>query len=500
MALNQPNIIMISCDHLRADFMGCSGHELIQTPHIDRLARKGIRFTQAYSTTPICVPARGMIMTGLEGHDLGLTTYHEGFPVKETLPQQLHDAGYQTLAVGKMHVYPERCHYGFDNMILWEEGRQIGKPYGMNKGYGDYEQWLAEQGYPGMAFTHGMSINEYSMTPWNLPDYLHPTEWIGYQACKEIKRRDWTRPLYMWASFTAPHPPLVPLMKDLYLYDRDDMPSPVIGDWADKHPAFHQLELSFDEQMTDKQIDLAYRAYFALVTQVDRQINRIIGTLREEGMLENTWFVFTSDHGDNLGDHHLWQKSNFLNGSCHIPLIITPPLRAEGDQLDELLGPNWVPGKVNNSVVGLQDILPTLCDIAGAEIPDHVNGKSLLPLVKDPTDRVRDTILGEYGNTGRRSLMLTNSEWKYIWYEEDGFELLFNILDDPNETRNLASKELNILEKWRNRLIDILSRRENDPAVSGKPLAGSSIGYELSLIEKEKRINTYPYYHPMGLR
>ncbi|MCF8563824.1 sulfatase-like hydrolase/transferase [Alicyclobacillus tolerans] len=328
----QPNIVLITCDHLRADLMGCAGHEIIQTPHIDLLAKRGVRFTQAYSTTPVCIPARASIMTGLHGHHLGVTELQPGFeiPVEETLPKQLSKVGYQTLVVGKMHTYPERCHYGFDNMILWEEGRRLGETYGEHHGYGDYEQWLAEQGYAGLAFAHGMTNNEYAMSPWHLPDHLHPTEWIGYQTCKEIKRRDWTRPLFIWSSFTAPHPPITPLLRDLYLYEQVKMPQPVVGDWAEKHPIFHQIQLAQHSggHKTDLQIDLAFRAFYASVTQVDRQINRIIGTLREEGMLENTWFIFTSDHGDNLGDHHLWAKTNFLKGSCNIPMIVTPPIRA----------------------------------------------------------------------------------------------------------------------------------------------------------------------------
>lgn len=498
---NQPNIVMITCDHLRADLLGCAGNEIIQTPHIDFLAKKGVRFTQAYSTTPVCVPARATIMTGLNGHSLGLTEYREGveLPVKETLPQQLSDAGYQTIVVGKMHTYPERRHYGFNNMILWEEGRPFGAPYGENRGYGDYEQWLTEQGYPGMAFGHGMSINGYNTTSWHLPDHLHPTEWIGYEACKQIKRRDWTSPLFIWASFTAPHPPLVPLQKDLYMYDRDVMPPPVIGEWVDDHPAFHQLGLSFGETMTDKQIDLTYRAYYALVTQVDRQINRIIGTLRNEGILENTWFVFTSDHGDNLGDHQLWQKTNFLKGSSNIPFIITPPLIGFGDESNKHLHADWVPGTINDSIVGLQDILPTCCEIAGAEIPNRIDGKSLIPLVNNSINNVRDVILGEYGSHGKRSFMVTDGKMKYIWYEEDGKELLFDIQKDPNEITNLVSIQPEIRDTWKSKLVEILSNRKDDPAVFNDQLMASSPGLVLSTLEKEKRKNAYPFFHPMGL-
>ncbi|MEW9672466.1 sulfatase-like hydrolase/transferase [Ammoniphilus sp. 3BR4] len=505
MKKNLPNIVFITCDHLRADMLGCAGNPVIQTPHIDELAQRGVRFSQAYSTTPMCIPARSMIMTGMEGHSLDLIEFKPGFqlPVKETLPQQLSQAGYQTKVVGKMHVYPERCHYGFESMLLCEEGRLLGKIYGENRGYDDYEQWVAEQGYPGMAFSHGISMNEYAVSLWNLPNHLHPTEWIGQQTCKEIKRRDWTRPLFIWASFTAPHPPLTPLMNDLFMYERDKMPKPAVGDWVENHSIYNELNLSrFGKRKTDKQIELAHRAYYAMVTQVDRQINRIIGTLLEEGMLENTWFILTSDHGDNLGDHHLWQKANFLKGACNIPFIITPPLRREN--FEQTLGKEWIPGTVSDSVVGLQDILPTCLNIAQATVPEHVDGKCLLPLVKDSASSVRDIILGEYREHGRkdgyRSMMVTDGNWKYIWYEEDGEDLLFHIEEDPNELRNLSLEEPEIREEWRSKLVNLLSRRENDRAVEGKQLKAVYPGCKMSETEKAKRLSSYfTHKTPVGL-
>ena len=418
-------------------------------------------------------------------------------PVEETLPKLLNDEGYQTKVVGKMHVFPERCHYGFETMLLCEEGRLLGQYEGENRGYDDYEQWLADQGYPGQAMAHGMSVNEYAMTPWHLPNHLHPTEWIGTQACREIKSRDWTRPLFLWASFTAPHPPLTPLLNDLYLYEKEEMPEPAVGEWADEQPAFHTANLSFGEEKTEKQISLAKQAYYASVTHVDRQINRILGTLREEGLLENTWFIFTSDHGDNLGDHHLWQKANFLKGACNIPLIITPPLSGE---YDHILGEDWLPGKVNHSVVGLHDILPTCLDISKATVPDHVDGTSLIPLVQNPKQSVRENILGEFGHIGERSLMLTDGIWKYIWYEEDGFELLFNLKEDPDEVHNLANSALTKKEELRKSLIDILSVRDNDPAVVGNELRVTTPGRKVTEKEKVKLINIeWAYNHPHGL-
>ncbi|MBS4210172.1 sulfatase-like hydrolase/transferase [Bacillus sp. FJAT-50079] len=485
--MSKPHIVFITTDQMRDDVMGCAGNEIIQTPAMDYLARRGVQFTKAISCQPVCVPARASIMTGLEGDRLGITEYQEGFelPTNETLPQLLRDGGYQTKAVGKMHVYPERCHYGFESMLICEEGRKIGQANDEFRGYDDYEMWLAEQGYAGQAFAHGMPNNGHSMTAWHLPDHLHPTEWIGTESCKVIKTRDWTRPLFLWASFTAPHPPFTPLMKDLLLYEEDEMRDPFLGDWIDRHPHFHQISLgmSHGEKKTKKEIALAHKAYYALISQVDRQINRIIGTLREEGMLENTWFIFTSDHGDNMGDHHLWGKRNFLRGSCQVPFIIAPPPRGN---LDEVIGENWLPGVQSKSVVGLQDIMPTCLEIAGLDVPSHIDGKSLLPIVHQPDTEVRETILGEMGNRGVRTLMLTDGQWKYIWYEQDGQELLFNIDNDPYETEDLSQTNVSELSKWRAKLIDRLMERKDDRAVNANELQPSAEGVLFSNVVKAR--------------
>ncbi|MCC2684885.1 MAG: arylsulfatase [Paenibacillaceae bacterium] len=492
--MDQPNIVFITCDQLRGDHLGCAGHPIIQTPHIDLLAKRGIRFARAISTTPVCIPARAMIMTGMEGYRLGNTGGKPGYrlPVRETLPQLLSDAGYETRAIGKMHVYPERCHYGFHSMQLWEEGRLFGQTTGEHRGYGDYEEWLAEQGYSGQAFAHGMANNEYGMAPWHLPDYLHPSEWIGFETCKAIKRRDWTRPLFVWASFTAPHPPLVPLIRDLAIYEGvKEFPDPVIGDWTDNHPIYHEKKLAQfpDAAMGGLKRSLTLRAYYSLVTQIDRQLNRIIGTLREERMLENTWFIFASDHGDNLGDHGLWAKSNFLRGACGIPLIVTPPIRGD---LDAWVGGEWMPGQVSEALVGLQDILPTCLELAGvmgAGVPEHVGSQSLLPLLRGDCAEVRERMLGEFGTPGSRSLMLTDGKWKYIWFEQDGVELLFDLEQDQDELHNLAGRRSDVLTRWREELAARLSARGDDPAVEGGRLKPVAPGSKLAPLKRARLVN-----------
>lgn len=466
MSVDKPNIVFITTDQMRDDSFGLGGNEMIQTTAMDHLARRGIRFTKAFSQQPVCIPARASILTGLEGYELGITDYVEGYqlPTTQTLPQVLNDAGYQTKLIGKMHQYPERCHYGFESMLLCEEGRMLEQGRDGMKRYDDYEIWLAEQGYAGQAFTHGMANNDHTVTTWHLPDHLHPTEWIGSEACKAIKTRDWTRPLFLWTSFTAPHPPLVPLAKDLAMIDEADIALPVIGEWVKEQPYFHDInQAQFrGNEKSEREIKLAKRAYDALIMQVDRQMNQIIGTLREEGMLENTWFIFTSDHGDNLGDHLLWGKRNFLRGSTQVPFVVTPPIRGD---IDEVMGEQWIPGLDSKYPVGLIDIFPTCLDIAGVDLPNNIAGESLLPHVLDQEATDQRYIFGEIGTSGGRTIMVTDGKWKYIWYEQDGKELLFDIKNDPYELTNVANQEHEPLGMFRRHLIEVLAERKNDRAL-----------------------------------
>ncbi|MDF2721202.1 MAG: arylsulfatase [Paenibacillus sp.] len=490
--MSQPHILLISVDQMRGDLMGCAGHPVVRTPHIDFLAKRGVRFSHAVSTQPVCIPARASIMTGKDGATLGLTHYREGFeiPVRETLPQLLHDAGYQTQVVGKMHVYPERRHYGFENMLICEEGRMIGQAEGKKRGYDDYELWLAEQGYAGQAFGHGMANNEFNVTSWHLPDRLHPTEWVGSETCKAIKRRDWTRPLFLWASFTAPHPPLTPLMSELQLYERDEMPKPKKGDWTDRQPLYNQRSMaSYSGWMqTERQVDLAYRGFYAMITHVDRQINRILGTLREEGMLGNTWICFVSDHGDNMGDHGLWGKTNFFKGSCHIPFILTPPLGSKALPA--------TPGRVVDTPVALQDIMPTFLEAAGIGVPEALDGKSLLPIVAERAEAVRDTITGEYGVAGTRTFMVTDTEYKYMWFEEDGMELLFDRHNDPDELRDVAAASEGRTKAYRSLLTAHVGKRQSDPALQSGELVASQGPGQLSEAQIARQAS---HQNPRGL-
>ena len=419
----QKNVLMICTDHWSAPLMGCEGHPVIQTPTLDELARNGVRFSHAYSECPVCIPARRTMMTGTTPRIHGDRIFQQKLemPKIPTLAQTFRDAGYQAYAVGKLHVYPQRNRIGFDDVILCEEGRT---QYGV---VDDYEQFLADHGHVGKLFDHGMSNNQYVSRPWHLPEEMHGTNWTTAQMERTIKRRDPTKPAFWYVSYAHPHPPLAPLRDYLELYRNLEMDHPVIGEWAERIEDIpYKLKKDKGVEPTlflnEKTREEARRAFYALCTHIDHQIRRLIGTLREEDLLDDTYILFTSDHGDMLGMHNLWAKRSFYEQSARIPMILCgPPSEAR-----------ICVNSVDERLVGMQDVMPTLLDLCGVEIPDSVEGLSMVG------SQTRATLYGEEGEGEKATRMIHDGRYKLIYYAIGNHLQLFDTKEDPKECHDLS--------------------------------------------------------------
>ena len=437
---NKPNILLISTDHWPAALLGATGHPVIQTPTLDTLARSGTRFSNAYSECPVCIPARRTLMTGSTPRTHGDRVFGETLTMPElpTMAQIFRSAGYQATAVGKLHVYPQRNRIGFDDVILDEEGRT---QYGV---IDDYEMFLADQGYVGQQFWHGMSNNEYSWRPWHLPEHTHATNWATQQMSRTIKRRDPNRPSFWFISYRHPHPPLVPLPIYLDLYQQLPIDRPQSGQWADEQNCFAiQGNISrgsfFSQQdSAEEQIRLVRRAFYALCTHIDHQLRLLIGTLREEGILSNTILCFTSDHGDMLGNHGMWAKRLFYEYSANIPMILV------GANNDDRVGID----QIDRRLVGWADVMPTLLHLAGIDIPLTVEGLSMVG------DQKRDSFYGEVGEDAFATRMVHDGRYKLIYYPVGNQRQLFDLDEDPNEKFDLSNDSIH--HHQLNRLTDIL--------------------------------------------
>ncbi len=426
-ARKRKNVLLVTVDHWPGYLLGSNGREDILTPTLDSLARCGVKFSNAYSSTPVCIPARRELMTGTCARTHGDRAFAEHLPMPDlpTLPQIFRDYGYQAFGVGKLHVYPQRARIGFDDVVLNEESRRVNYPNEMRED--DYTRYLARQGHAGMGDAHGMSNNDYIARPWHLPEEMHQTAWTAREMCEQIIRRDPSRPAFWYCGFTAPHPPLVPPQVFLDMYDDVDIPLPRFGEWAesfDEIPYCLKYYRSIFDLSSDKKIRDALRAFRALCTQIDFALRSVIGTLREERVLDDTIIAVTCDHGDMLGSHGLWAKNLFYEESTRVPFLIVPTSEDS----------TWKPGTIDDRLVELRDMMPTLLDMAGLPIPDPVEG---IPL----TDRTRrrDHIYGELWEDDRATRMIRSDRFKLIYYAVGNRIQLFDLEHDPLESRDLSS-------------------------------------------------------------
>lgn len=463
-----PNVLLITVDHWPGHMLGVEGHPCIQTPTLDALARSGRRYVRAYSEAPLCVPARRALMTGCPP-----AAVHSNAECT-LLAEAFAAGGYQSYAVGKLHTKPQRSRLGFDDVQLCEEGRT---QWGV---VDDYEAYLAECGYPGEQFLHGMGNNEYVNRTWHLPEAMHPTNWQTRQMVRAIQRRDPTKPALWYLSYTHPHPPLTPLPFYWNMYRDVPVATPSVGDWAedpDSVPLALRQRRSQGELMSDYAVRAARRAFYALSTHIDHQLRVVIGTLREQKLLDETILLFTSDHGDMLGKHGLWAKKLYYEESARVPMILVGA--ADGDI--ECDG-------VDNRLVGWQDIMPTLLQLAGLPIPDSVRGLSML------SDTRRDMLYGELGRGVQATRMVHMGRYKLIYYPAGNQVQLFDLEEDPEELVDIAGRAeaAGLRTEMEARLVDQLSGEDREWVVAGR-LVG--LPFEPSVRNGNKGLSTQRGIH-----
>ena len=457
---NRPNFILILVDQMRFDALGIAGNELIDTPYLDDLARRGIYFQNAYSSTPTCVPARVALFTGQSSKLHGRYGYSEGvnfpaaYPV--TLPGQLGKAGYQTFGVGKMHVFPDRARCGFDDVLLHDGFLHYSRSLtrGVSASVDDYVDFLRrETADPRADYQDtGAGCNAMQARPFEREERLHPTRWVADESFRFLQRRDPTRPFFLYMSFHRPHAPFDPpgWLWDKYR-ERDFGAKPEIGEsrsigqrvhaqWVEKFAKYRkdyvvEAEFAHRKESIHQQVKAGY---YGSIEFIDLQINRLVEQLSDQGLSDNTVLLFTSDHGEMLGDHDLYRKSVAYEGSSHVPLImyVPPALQAQFAEAGmELTGV-----KNPSAIVELRDIMPTILQLAGAKIPATVDGLSMVPAVKG--EELRPYLHGEHliSQLGWHSMQWIRSQkFKYIWFSSTGQEQLFELESDPYEMNDLLA-------------------------------------------------------------
>lgn len=439
----RPNLLLILVDHWRGDSLGRLGHPVAETPHVDSLSARGVTFTNGFTPSASCIAARRSLMTGMTPDSHGMLGYQDGrpWPYRHTLAGELARAGYQTINVGKTHFHPARLHLGFEELIIPQ----------------DYEEWIErETGHPRARFLHGVHANSWMSRPNPLPETHMEETWLTSQAMERLIKRDPERPFLLCLSFNGPHPPWCPPRDFFDLFMAKEIPQPVVGDWARRHAEDASYPMDVNAWRGRLSPELNHRAragYFAYLAYIDSQIGRLIEFMGRRGLMANTMVVFTCDHGEMLGDHHLWRKVNAADPSARVPYIVVPP-------------PGWR-GRTNEeeeAMVGLEDIMPTLLEAAGVPIPETVEGRSLAPLLRGEAVQWRPYYHHEHSPCYAPDdayQCLTSREWKYVWNPISGAELLFDRLSDPLELRDLAgsSEHAEVLAHWRRMLARELDGR-----------------------------------------
>jgi len=463
MPQKRPNLLLITTDQQRGDCLGCAGHPVLETPYIDELAGQGAYLPHAYTSVPSCTPARAGIITGMDQWNHGRLTMtgNDALEYPATLPGELSKAGYHTQLIGKAHHAPQRRRYGFDHMLLDESGRR--EP-GF---YSDYHRYFdqhkeGEYGYR----DHSIDWNSWMARPSHLPEHLHPTYWTANEGINFVERRDPTQPFFLWLSFARPHSPYDPPQNywDMYC-DHPDIPVPYVGDWA----------AEFDQKVADTNAPRSHRSaretsraragYYGNITFIDHQIGRLLYEFnkRDPQALRETLIVFTSDHGDMMGDHHHWRKTYAYEGSARVPFVMRYPASWDLPRNERIEAP-----------VELRDIMPTLLDAAQVEIPASVDGESLLKLARGQRAGWRECVQGEHTSCYTREhgmQYVTDGREKYIWFHHTGKEQFFDLVADPGECCDLAADPgaQTRVQIWRQRLAHINEER-GDPRGQGGEL------------------------------
>lgn len=460
--MERPNILLIMTDQMRGDCTGFAGHPDVKTPYLDTLASRGISFDHAYSACPSCIAARAALHTGMSQEHHGRVGYQDNIPWRypHTLAGEIASAGYYTQCVGKMHVHPLRNYLGFHNVELHDgylhSARYASVPWKESQKHADdYFHWLKQElGYDADVTDTGLECNSWAARPWIYAEKYHPTNWVTDRSIDFLRRKDPDKPFFLMVSYLRPHPPFDAPQHYFDLYRNKSLRAPSVGTWESTE-LLDKLGRVFDSPTGPADPELireAQTGYYACITHLDHQIGRLLQALVEYEVYDNTLILFTSDHGEELCDHHRFRKSLPYEGSCRIPLILS---------CSERLLPGLTPGSVCHAVTELRDIMPTLLDFIGYPIPEYADGKSLLPAVASLDYRIRDFLHGEHEYGPYSNHWIVTETDKYIWYSQTGEEQYFrlnaNRFELHNEIHNPSCTER--IHLLRSRLIKELTGR-----------------------------------------
>ena len=445
MSVDPPNILFIMTDQQRVDTIAALGNAHIFTPNMDRLVRRGLTFSRAYSSCPVCVAARYTIRTGCEPPTTRVFSNRRPLPAVGQAAQMedrcgpylsrvMSGLGYRTFGVGKFHSVPWNEDLGYETLFRSEETYDL-----TTRREDSYAAWLGRE-HPEFDFVEQLMGERTEMyyipqrSP--LPAELGVESWAADRAVEEIETHGDGRPYFGFISFVGPHPPLAPPIPFNRIYDPDRMPDPVLGEiesdhWDEEIP--YMRYAIWADAINPALARIVKARYYGEISYIDSCLGRILDAVEASPSPANTLICFFSDHGDLLGDHHGWQKQNFFEGACRIPFLLSWPAQLPMN--------------------ARRDELVTLADLFG--IATHAGGRGELRGGVDVLGVLRGespqrsflTGMAELPGSEFFKVMVVIDEWKYIFMANGRREQLFNLKTDPDELSNRAAEAPDVRRK-----------------------------------------------------
>ena len=438
----RPNFLVLISDDQRPDTVGALGNPIIQTPHLDRLVKRGLTFTRAVCAHPLCVPSRAEMLTGCIGFRNGVHPPNNKPDLTlPTWPKVMATAGYNTYHVGKWMIAGRPSTRGFhESLGLFASGKRPDTPQFDSAGreVTGYRGWMFQTDDRRLQPEQGVGLT---------PDISSK---FADAAIQFISRKS-GKPFFLQVNFTAPHDPLLDPPDWLDKYAAGKMPLP--ENFMERHPFDHGNFAGRDEKLntwprkkSDIRRDLA--TYYRVISDMDAQIGRIIKALTDHGKLDNTVIIFTSDHGLAIGSHGLMGKQNMYEHTIGVPLIFS--------------GPGIPQNQRRAAQIYLRDLFPTTCDLARIPIPETVQGQSFKAVIEGQKTDLYKHVFGYFADKQR---MVRSDRWKLIEYPHLQRYQLFDLKNDPYEMKNLANQSAyrerqtqlqHVLRRWQQQVQDPL--------------------------------------------
>ena len=438
------NVLLIMSDQHKPDALGASGNRVARTPNLDAFAGTATNFSNCYCSNPVCTPSRASLLTGLYTHNHGALNNITPWPFEhKTMAHMFSGAGYMSSLIGKMHFVDAQTH-GFDYHVDFNEWYQFLGP--KTKLYAD------ELGHPnsGSGLPQVDDFWRDFGDPWKdaretdgrrgqvsvgriskIPEEEHFDAFVARESVRFLKEHSRKQPFFLITSFLRPHDPFMPSARFAEMFRPEDMKLPPTWGKVNLDTVPKEIRASIEHNRPTPEVDdpevakrhIAY--YYANLAEMDWNAGKVLNALRELNLEDDTIVIYTSDHGEMLGEHKLWQKFVFYESSVRIPLLMRVPGLPRG---------RW-----NSTIVSNVDIAPTLGELCGLRAPNVPDGKSFVADLRNP-EQTRDTrVFSEY-NLGRPAAkyMIREGQWKYCYYTHDIAEL-YDLKADPQEMRNLAT-------------------------------------------------------------